>query len=77
VDPETIPRPHPSRLDPARAGYAEIIAAHEAAVRAGAPSYRDPATGLCVLSVATHLERGTCCASGCRHCPYLPGDHAN
>jgi hypothetical protein len=47
------------------------VIAHEVAVRAGEATYRDPATGLSVLTVATHLERGTCCDSGCRHCPYL------
>jgi hypothetical protein len=66
-----VPRPHRSRLDPARADYDEIIEAHEAAVRAGETTYRDPATGLVVLTVATHLARGTCCESGCRHCPFL------
>ncbi len=45
--------------------------AHEEAVAAGNPTYRDPSTGLSVLTVATHVARGTCCESGCRHCPYL------
>jgi hypothetical protein len=40
-------------------------------VRNGEPAYRDPTTNLTVLTVATHLERGTCCGSGCRHCPYV------
>ncbi|HEY5439426.1 MAG TPA: DUF5522 domain-containing protein [Acidimicrobiales bacterium] len=66
-----IPRPHPSRCDPARSDYDAIIEAHERAVIAGEPSYRDPSTGLTVLTVATHLARGTCCDSGCRHCPYV------
>ncbi len=35
--------------------------------------YRDPSTGLSVLTVTAHLERGTCCDSGCRHCPYVDG----
>jgi hypothetical protein len=65
-----IPRPHPSRLDPKRRDYAIILERHDAAVREGSPTYRDPATGLMVLTVAVHLERGTCCESGCRHCPY-------
>jgi hypothetical protein len=63
--------PHRSRLDPSRPDYAAILAAHDAAVRAGQPTYRDPTTGLSVLTAATHLARGECCASGCRHCPYL------
>ena len=68
-----IPRPDPSRCDPSRPDYDEIIAAHERAVRAGEPTYLDPATGLMVLTVATLLARGTCCESGCRHCPYQAG----
>jgi hypothetical protein len=27
--------------------------------------------GLMVFTAAYHLRRGYCCASGCRHCPYL------
>jgi len=69
--PSPTPRPHPSRCDPSREDYDAIIAAHEAAVAAGEPSYQDPSTGLVVLTVATHLARGTCCQSGCRHCPYV------
>jgi hypothetical protein len=43
---------------------------HAAAVRAGERIYRDPATGYVVMTELEHLRRGTCCASGCRHCPY-------
>ncbi len=64
-------RPHPSRLDPSREDYQAILGAHERAVDEGRPSYQDPKTGLVVLTVATHLARGTCCESGCRHCPYV------
>ncbi|MHB1968862.1 MAG: DUF5522 domain-containing protein [Acidimicrobiales bacterium] len=63
--------PHPSRLDPTRPDYDAILAAHDAAVRAGQAAYRDPSTGLSVLTAAAHLARGECCLSGCRHCPYL------
>jgi hypothetical protein len=66
-----VPRPHPSRLDPAREDYDAIIEAHERAVAAGRSSYLDPTTGLVVLTVATHLARGACCNSGCRHCPFV------
>ena len=66
-----IARPHPSRCDPARDDYGAILAAHEAAVRAGEPTYRDPLTGLAVLTAAALAERGVCCDSGCRHCPFL------
>ena len=65
------PTPHPSRLSPTRADYDTIMRAHDSAVAANESTYRDPATGLLVLTVRTHLERGTCCESGCRHCPFL------
>jgi len=28
--------------------------------------------GLLVYTAAFHLKRGSCCGSGCRHCPYDP-----
>ena len=28
--------------------------------------------GYTVFTELFHLERGTCCGSGCRHCPFLP-----
>ncbi|MFM7135764.1 MAG: DUF5522 domain-containing protein [Planctomycetota bacterium] len=28
--------------------------------------------GLLVFTAAYHLKRGSCCGSGCRHCPYEP-----
>lgn len=30
--------------------------------------------GYIVLTAQYHLERGSCCGNGCRHCPY---DHVN
>ncbi|MEY2588470.1 MAG: hypothetical protein QOJ67_454 [Acidimicrobiaceae bacterium] len=48
----------------------EVVAAHDAAVAAGHDSYADPATGYDVFTSASLLARGTCCDSGCRHCPY-------
>jgi hypothetical protein len=66
-----VPRPHPSRLDASREDYSAIIDAHERAVAQGRASYQDPRTGLAVLTVVTHLARGACCESGCRHCPYV------
>ena len=67
----SVPRPHPSRCDPSRSDYEAIIAAHEGATIAGESTYRDPSSGLMVLTAATHLARGYCCESGCRHCPYV------
>jgi len=63
--------PHASRLAPGHPRRAEILAAHEEAVRQGEPGYADPETGLYVLTAAFLRERATCCHSGCRHCPYL------
>jgi len=28
--------------------------------------------GMLVYTAAFHLNRGYCCGSGCRHCPYEP-----
>jgi len=28
--------------------------------------------GKVVFTPKYHLERGYCCGSGCRHCPYIP-----
>jgi hypothetical protein len=63
--------PHPDRLAPASPGYAEIVSRHDAALAAGETGYVDPATGLFVMSAQTLWDRGSCCESGCRHCPYV------
>ena len=49
---------------------ADVAAAHARAVAAGEPGYADPVTGLFVFTAAYLAERGTCCDSDCRHCPY-------
>ena len=64
--------PHADRLDPNRSDYRAILDAHAEAVMTGEAGYTDPATGLFVLTAATLAARGSCCESGCRHCPYLP-----
>ncbi len=73
--PRPLPRdrraPHPARLDPARDDYASIVEAHETAIARGEPGYLDPATGRFVFTAQALWERGACCESGCRHCPYL------
>jgi hypothetical protein len=77
VAPEDVPagrapnEPHPSRLAPDHVRRPAILAAHQQALDAGADSYVDPASGFTVLTSAFLLERGTCCDSGCRHCPYV------
>lgn len=32
--------------------------------------YTDPDTGLLVQTEFAHQQRGSCCGSGCRHCPF-------
>lgn len=49
-------------------------AAHDDADAAGADGYLDPATGLFVMTRGYLLRRGTCCGSGCRHCPFDQSD---
>ena len=70
--PDELCKPHPARLPPSTAGYDEILAAHENAIAKGEPGYLDPVTGLFVMTAVYLWERGECCDSGCRHCPYLP-----
>jgi hypothetical protein len=50
---------------------ASVAAAHDRAVRAGEDGYIDPESGLYVFTEAYLAARGTCCDSGCRHCPYV------
>jgi len=65
-----LSEPATGRLAPDAPGRSEILAAHAAALAAGDPAYEDPATGLFVLTASYLAERGTCCETGCRHCPY-------
>ena len=44
--------------------------AHKLAISQGARRYIDPATGYSVMTEIAHLIRGSCCGSGCRHCPF-------
>jgi hypothetical protein len=46
--------------------------AHDAAVAAGQDGYVDPDSGYHVFTAAYLGERGSCCGSDCRHCPYPP-----
>ncbi|MBZ3875899.1 hypothetical protein SUZIE_135245 [Sciurus carolinensis] len=47
-----------------------IAELHAAACATGQLNYVDPATGYMVLTRLAHLQRGSCCGSACRHCPY-------
>jgi hypothetical protein len=63
--------PHPHRLSRRHDQFGEIMARHDAAVLRRLPSYRDPSSGLAVFTADFLARRGTCCASGCRHCPFV------
>jgi len=63
--------PAATRLPIDHPGRGAIIAAHRAALDAGADGYADPATGYFVFTARFLAERGSCCESGCRHCPYV------
>jgi len=64
------PTPHPARLDPGLPEYALIMERHDAAVARGDGLYVDPGSGLFVMTAQALWDRGTCCDTGCRHCPY-------
>ena len=68
ADPDT---PDPRRLSPENAQYTRILELHAAALQSGLPTYRDPLSGFSVFTSRFLAKRGTCCNSGCRHCPYL------
>ena len=66
-----LTQPHNERLSPSHPQYEEILDAHAGALRRGSMTYIDPPSGLSVLTAGYLEARGTCCDSGCRHCPYL------
>ena len=78
VNPKPLPEhllvPHPRRLSPDHPLYDEIMACHEEAVRQGKSLYRDPDSDLYVMTAVHLWERGYCCFSGCRHCPWVDRD---
>lgn len=57
--------------DPAElADIEDFYECHAKACQAGQKSYKDPTTGYNVFTELAHKDRGKCCGSGCRHCPY-------
>ncbi len=54
----------------------DILAAHDAATARGEKLYRDPHSGLYVMTATYLRDRGYCCGNGCRHCPYPPAEQA-
>lgn len=63
--------PDSERLAPDRPDYVEVLESHHRALLAGEAGYVDPATGLFALTARTLWDRGACCDSGCRHCPWV------
>jgi hypothetical protein len=53
-----------------------ILVVHAKALADGDAGYLDPASGLFVLTAGFLADRGSCCARGCRHCPYVVDDPA-
>lgn len=60
-----------SAAGPARAGEECPMDQHEPPPSESEPDYTIE-RGLLVYTAAFHLKRGTCCGSGCRHCPFEP-----
>ena len=71
IRPNGLTVPRPERFNPDHPGYDQAMAAHERAVAAGVGGYREPTTGLFVMTASYLHERGWCCDRGCRHCPYV------
>ena len=65
-----LDEPRADRLDSRHPRRDEILVAHARAVARGSSAYRDPATGLSVMTASYLAARGYCCSAGCRHCPY-------
>ncbi|MFT4649492.1 MAG: hypothetical protein ACI9X4_002732 [Glaciecola sp.] len=65
-------KPHPRYFDPTHPRYDRVMAAHDAAMQAGAARYHDPISGSFVETAKTIWNSRECCDLGCRHCPYTP-----
>lgn len=72
--PDHVAVPLPKRYSARVRGFDEGMARHAAAVALGRAAYADPVSGLAVFTAKFLADRGYCCDSGCRHCPYEPVD---
>jgi hypothetical protein len=70
--PDFLDAPLPARLPPEPRLREQILTAHRRSVELGLSMYVDPLSGLSVMTAAYLAERGYCCSSRCRHCPYEP-----
>lgn len=48
----------------------DVARLHEEACAKGERAYKDPDTGYWVMTRHYLEQRGHCCLTGCRHCPY-------
>jgi len=70
--PDGIDHPLSARLRPEHPRREEIMQRHALAIATGRPTYSDPLTGFTVFTARFLADRGWCCESGCRHCPFEP-----
>jgi len=63
--------PLPERLPPTNPRRHEILERHADALAKNLPTYIDPVSGFSVFTAKFLATRDDCCASGCRHCPYI------
>lgn len=59
-----------ARLSKSHPHYEEIMKLHKEAIINKNDIYIDPETEYAVLTAEFLLNRGYCCETGCRHCPY-------
>jgi ABC-type Fe3+-hydroxamate transport system substrate-binding protein/diphthamide synthase (EF-2-diphthine--ammonia ligase) len=59
-----------SSTEPPVTDVEDYATAHDRACANRESFYADPDTGYQVFTERAHLQRGKCCGSGCRHCPY-------
>ena len=58
------------RLDSSNPRFAQIMTLHREAMTRRRSTYRDPSSGYTVFTAKFLADRGYCCVSGCRHCPF-------
>ena len=64
------PRTEPLPLSQPAGSHGDWRELHDEASRNRETFYLDPETGLAVFTDYGLRQRGSCCGSGCRHCPY-------
>jgi len=64
----SLPKPPPARN--VKSMEVQIEEAHQAACDAQESFYKDPKTGLMVMTEFYIKKRSVCCGNVCRHCPY-------